>query len=311
MKAAVMATLLVSSTALAKKPVTVVIEDARGPAHTDELSPRVHIEHVPVPLSNNFRRGEYVLIGLTAVGNLSLALFRDQATDLRWGAPLIGAPPGFDVDVSRALSRPVGGFLKVVDEIGGIGVPVAAGAFYALDGVVTAVRGRGMTGDVYSVHHFFAFAEAYLLNLTLTQVAKYGIGRERPRYALGSVPPDDDDNRYLSFYSGHTSSAFCAGSYLYRDLTDYLVAERGAGVFVGRVLPGVAIYGFASLIGYQRIANEKHYLTDVVAGAAVGSLIGHLIYALHFDTSGHPRHRRGHKVEVVIGPGSAGIMGSF
>jgi len=37
---------------------------------------------------------------------------------------------------------------------------------------------------------------------------------------------------------------------------------------------GLPAYGLAAAMGYSRIVRDKHYLSDVVAGAALGSLVG-------------------------------------
>ena len=40
--------------------------------------------------------------------------------------------------------------------------------------------------------------------------------------------------------------------------------------------------GLATFTGYLRIAADKHYFTDVVVGAAFGSLVGFLVpYVFH------------------------------
>lgn len=76
----------------------------------------------------------------------------------------------------------------------------------------------------------------------ISTIAKRAVGRRRP---------DGSDRR--SFFSEHT--AFAASAF--------------GGPRVAVVLP------LTIGTGYLRIAADKHYLTDALAGAAVGSLIGH------------------------------------
>jgi hypothetical protein len=38
------------------------------------------------------------------------------------------------------------------------------------------------------------------------------------------------------------------------------------------------LYGWAGYVGYSRIKDKKHYLSDVLVGAAAGSLISYFIY---------------------------------
>lgn len=296
------------------EPTKIKVEDSKGQAHTQVVSPGLlHVEHVPVPISANFSTFELVAVGTLAVGDLLSLIFQRQLVDWR-GDPAIGKAPAIDESISEAIYSGANPpkWLDTTDKIGGIGVPVAAALFYGSDALVTLFKGEGYSGDVYSSHHFLAFSEAFLINGALVQIAKIGIGRLRPEYALRpGEPPEDSTDASLSFYSGHAATAFCVGSYLYRDLSDYLVSERSWGVWAGRVLPAVVIYGMATTIGYERIADQKHFFSDVLAGALVGSFVGHAIYALHFDGEGHPRHRFGKRIEVVAGIGVVGIRGDF
>jgi hypothetical protein len=69
--------------------------------------------------------------------------------------------------------------------------------------------------------------------------------------------PDGSDNR--SFPSGHTSAAFALAS----------VAEQHYGWKVG-----AAAYAAAAAMGASRLMEDKHYLSDVVAGATIGYMVG-------------------------------------
>jgi len=75
-----------------------------------------------------------------------------------------------------------------------------------------------------------------------------------------------DSSNTLSFPSGHTTQAFVAAEFLRREYKD--------------VSPwyGVAGYAFAATTGYLRLYNNKHWLSDVVAGAGVGILSVHAAY---------------------------------
>lgn len=112
-------------------------------------------------------------------------------------------------------------------------------------------------------------AEAAALSMDLNQLVKFSVGRQRPFVRYGNWPeadraPDPDDN--LSFYSGHTALAFsmatAAGTV--SDLRGYRSAPWvwGAGLTL------------AAAVGYLRIAADRHYLTDVLTGAVLGSAAG-------------------------------------
>jgi membrane-associated phospholipid phosphatase len=80
---------------------------------------------------------------------------------------------------------------------------------------------------------------------------KVATQRERP----------DGSNAY-SFPSGHTATAFAAAT----------VLDRRYGGIVGW-----AAYGAAAMAGEARIADNHHYLSDVVAGAILGRVIGRYV----------------------------------
>lgn len=76
--------------------------------------------------------------------------------------------------------------------------------------------------------------------------------------------PDGTDLR--SFPSGHTASAFVAAEFLrqeYKEVSPWITAGG---------------YGCAILTGYLRMYNNKHWFSDVVAGAGIGILSTRLTY---------------------------------
>jgi membrane-associated phospholipid phosphatase len=78
--------------------------------------------------------------------------------------------------------------------------------------------------------------------------------------------PDGSDNK--SFPSGHTSVSFAAAATL----------EKRYGWKAG--LPALAL---ASFVGLARVQADKHFVHDVVAGAAIGSISGLLLTSRHDD----------------------------
>lgn len=78
-----------------------------------------------------------------------------------------------------------------------------------------------------------------------------------------------DGSTYNSFPSGHTAQAFAAATFL---------AEEYGSTY--RWMPYVA-YGIASCVGGLRIANNRHYVSDVLMGAGVGILTMKTAYWTH------------------------------
>jgi membrane-associated phospholipid phosphatase len=104
--------------------------------------------------------------------------------------------------------------------------------------------------------------QAVLVNSVTTTALKYAVARTRP-----------DGSDRLSFPSGHTSNAFAIAG----------VANAHYGWKVG-----VPSYVAASAIGLSRVSRDKHHLSDVMAGAALGYISGRTVLRVN----GEPPARR-------------------
>ena len=121
----------------------------------------------------------------------------------------------------------------------------------------------------------FVFAKALLYTVSITEISKNLLPRIRP---------DGSNNR--SFFSGHVSSSFTTSAFIYREISDWIDGMESWSHTSSTLLKGTAFaacYGWATYVGYSRIRDRKHYLSDVLVGAAVGTVIGNFIYDLHFD----------------------------
>lgn len=140
------------------------------------------------------------------------------------------------------------------------GYALAPMAAFGLDALAAGLDGRlsEFAPDALII------AEAAALSAFTTELVKIAAGRQRPRahYGGGSTSPGDNN----SFYSGHTSLAFslAAASGTVATMRGYRYAPLVWGT-------GMAI---AATTGYLSIAADRHYLTDVIAGAVIGSAFG-------------------------------------
>ena len=100
-------------------------------------------------------------------------------------------------------------------------------------------------------------AKGQLINLGMVFILKYAFKETRP------------DGTALSFPSGHTANAFAGAT--------MLSIEYGED---HRWVP-YAAYGVASTVGVMRIANNRHYLSDVLFGAGLGILSMKIAYWTH------------------------------
>jgi membrane-associated phospholipid phosphatase len=139
-------------------------------------------------------------------------------------------------------------------------------------------------------------AEAVLVSAALNQLTKVAVQRPRPLLydrAAGAPALAVADN-HLSFYSGHTSTAFAAGM---------------AWAFTfSRRHPGspwrYAAYGGAAAlggtVGLLRVLAGKHFVSDVLVGAVAGTLVGVGVPWLHA--------RSGAGVAVAPGRGGGAVF---
>ena len=108
----------------------------------------------------------------------------------------------------------------------------------------------GIAGLQLAFDHDNGFAHTRALALTgiTTVVMKQSFARERPNQA-----------NHQSFPSGHTSSAFATATSL-----SYAYGWKA----------GVPAFAMAAWTGLSRLADDDHWLSDVVGGAFVGIIWG-------------------------------------
>jgi membrane-associated phospholipid phosphatase len=116
-------------------------------------------------------------------------------------------------------------------------------------------------------------AETLLVNGALTTLAKYTVQRPIPRVyspALPAVVSSPAD--YRSFYSGHTSTTFAALTTMSMTWT-----LRHGGAWWPWVVTGVV----GSSVALERVLAGRHFPSDVLVGAAAGTLVGLAVPWLH------------------------------
>lgn len=123
-----------------------------------------------------------------------------------------------------------------------------------------------------------ALINAQALGVTFfsTVALKHTIGRQRPPIGAcwddPNSSPSCNERDTLSFPSGHTSMAFAGAGLVC--LNHEVLEPLGGGW--DRAACYTAL-GAATATGALRMIANKHYLTDVVAGAALGLTAGYLL----------------------------------
>ncbi len=92
-----------------------------------------------------------------------------------------------------------------------------------------------------------AVTEAIFLSVGITETSKYAFRRKRP------------DGGSRSFPSGHAAGVFSAAGTL-----TTLYGWKAA----------IPSYAIATIVSLNRIDDDQHFLSDVVMGAVIGTVIG-------------------------------------
>ena len=135
------------------------------------------------------------------------------------------------------------------------------------------------------------FTEVLALDSAVSHIARYGMQRPRP-VAYGVSPPEIRPGEFLSFYSGHTASVFAGMS----------AASMTYGYRYGHkawpwLLTAVLGLGESGL----RVMAGRHFYTDVIVGAVLGTATGTLVPYLH-------RRYRGSSLTLAPTEDDAGVQ---
>jgi len=116
-------------------------------------------------------------------------------------------------------------------------------------------------------------------------IIKGVVGRARP-YVVSDTNPHDykfgrgfRDDKYTSFPSGHVTTAFAAASAASQEIP-YLWPHASN-------LWTPVLFTTASLVGVARVYEDKHWASDVIAGAAVGTVVSRIVVKY---ARSHPRN---------------------
>ena len=109
----------------------------------------------------------------------------------------------------------------------------------------------------------------------LTTAVKIAVGRARPEANLGTdyFAPFRSPTHDNSFPSGHTSQAFSLAAVI--------------AAHTRQPMLRFTVYGAAAVVGIARVAADRHFASDVVGGAILGTLVGRGV--VHHFASGASR----------------------
>jgi membrane-associated phospholipid phosphatase len=121
------------------------------------------------------------------------------------------------------------------------------------------------------------YAETMLISESSKELIKDFVYRPRPYMYFDGYPQEyvDSGDWDCSFPSGHTTMAFAAASFTSFVFCTYFPDSAWRFPVV------IGSYSLAAATGILRLASGNHFITDVLAGAALGTVIGIGIPLLH------------------------------
>lgn len=122
------------------------------------------------------------------------------------------------------------------------------------------------------------YIETLLIANGLKELAKLAVNRKRPyMYSDRDLPQDEIENGdwAKSMPSGHTTFAFASAAFLTYTFCRYFPDSPW------RIPVSIGSYAIATGVAALRVSSGKHFLSDVLAGAAIGTVVGVMVPFLH------------------------------
>lgn len=228
------------------------------------------VAHAPADTSGG-RRGRFftgtdaALAGLFAMGTVAMfPLDRQIALDMRSSSLQSNSFVKHSADAFRLTAVP--------------GSAIIGGGLYVIGRVahVPRMADLGLHG-----------AEALLIGQVIGTTIKGTLGRARPYMVADSNAHDFEflrgfrkGNDYSSLPSGHTIAAFAAAS--------VVTAETSRWWPHSTPYIGALMYGGATMVALERLYNDKHWASDVILAAGIGTFSGLKVIKYNHD---HPGNR--------------------
>ena len=206
-----------------------------------------------------------LIIGSASLGLAVSSLFVNRSANnaSKDGFPLsIGSVNAFDCGLVYEYSRP----WDITSDILLYGLIVMP--------LVSPLAGNAKDGTAWAAYGLM-YAESVLLVFGTCELLKNSITRYRPYCYFDDFPPGMGADYHKSFPSRHTAFAFMSAGFL----TSTFSTEYPDSPW--KVPLSVVSYSLAAGVGLSRIFSGSHFLSDVLAGAAMGSVFGYLIPWLH------------------------------
>jgi membrane-associated phospholipid phosphatase len=145
------------------------------------------------------------------------------------------------------------------------------------------------------------YAEGLGLLEGINSVVKSGSGRYRPFVYNPEAPEESklDIEAAKSFFSSHTAFAFYSATFLNQVCNQYLDNKDA------KIAIMASSYLLAAAVGFFRYEAGMHFPSDILVGAAAGTLMGYFIPYVHRENS------KTEKSSYLISPQYRGILFQF
>lgn len=193
-----------------------------------------------------------------------------------------GAATVIDAPVRKAMLRHHGTnkYMREINRLGAEYSLGVLGGFYVAGAVLDDETAVSVAQD--------GLAASIIASGIVTPALKFAVGRSRPNQNAGRYDFHPFSGS-ASFPSGHATQAFAVASVVSAHYDNWPVR--------------IVAYGLASGVGLARTYYDAHFTSDVVAGAIIGTLVGHAVVE-------HNQRLRAGKLALLpmVGPGTVGVQ---
>ena len=257
-----------SANPYSREEVTTPEAPSNTPVTEPGVSPTNPLPPFTSPIEDLFERNYWYLVLLDNKEVFTSPIRWSSRDWLTLGAisASIGVVMVFDEDIQHAIrSGRTNSVTEIFDNVQPFGNEYAigvVGTFYLWGEIFKDSRANSTALDSVAAT---AIGPGLIVN-----ASKYLVGRARPTDGKGAYdfqPFSGHD----SFMSGHTTEAFTLAS---------VITEHYNAPWVK-----VTAYALAGTVGYARLNNNRHWASDVLVGAVVGTYVGKTV--VHFNREHH------------------------
>ena len=258
-----------------------------------------------------FGIGDFLITGAGAAITLTSSIVAPRAKHSLGGGIL------FDDGVRDALRAKTLANRYIFRDASDVGLSLAVTWPFAADALTAAwwYRGSRETAEEMALIDL----ETLAISGALQGATNVFVSRERPfgqGCGEGDLPDDSIDCKnsfhYRSFFSGHSAFSFTGAALIcvHHFENELLGAPWDALSCAGG-------YAVAATTATFRVVADVHYASDILLGAAVGTLVGYSVPLLHYRHVVGPSGRASVKqpnqlqLHLIPSPGGIGLLGIF